>query len=720
MKDLNTVKAVAFYKIFLRTRTRKNFSVSFLVFALFLIVFLISGYYSAFKTISYLPKDTKAINESSASTINQIEISNPWYILSVDPEGRIAVKTLKNESIMSGLRYYAEYEGEDGNWGLRNVVVHNPNDSTIVISGNNFKHVNVNLILTVHKNLPGLEVHINSQYNSEAIVSREALVAAFDVPVSEVYRKNRKSDTGNFEPEYWLNNEGARFGTNERSALVYHTPDVSSLQLETEKNMLFVNLDYYPDHPYAKMPFLKNGGGNLSGVGFMIDLSKAKYTQGMERENSFSINFGKLPKITPRLMPVPYGYQAAYVFTEHADGGDIRTQRAAYFGSEDISKASDAVGGFVGHKIPVTKSVFYADSSDDPPGSAIFEKQNDSLLINFLDQIYATGMYDICLHTPENLNSNRKVLEESIKFMKNRYNTITWIDHGFYGGKINREALVADGLDSGSVFYAADLWEKYSTLYFWSSAVEFIRESAHISVISKIKHLKLYNAYVSLWKYYLSPRELRKMTPFHAFKELIRRYKNILELNSLMPHLGDSYPTPLYWQNPTRTNNFYSWATDFSQVYNDLSPEKVKTEQIKLDNLVDDWGIFISHGYYVRIDDTKFLMNDSKGKLIINPYADQILGSIAQNRNEGKLYATNVRDLLDYWRKIENISFEYLADGSINIKNKNPEPIKGLSIVLKSSNAKINGKVSSMRKVGEDTIYWFDINGNETMHLLIN
>jgi hypothetical protein len=683
----------------------------------FIVIFAISGYYSAFKINSYLPEEI-TYSLSPSSSINQIEIKNPWYILGVDTAGRIVVKSLKSEIILSDLKYYAEYEGGNRNLGLKNVFVQLTNDSTVTIKGNVSDQAIVELTLIVHKFSTKLDFYVNTKYISNTIVNREALIASFNIPVSEVYLKNRKIDKKNFEDEYWLNKEGVRFGSDVRSALIYHTPFISSLQLATPKNLLFINLDYYLDHPYAHMPFLKNGNGKLDDGGDLIDISKSNYSKGTDRTNSFSINFGLLPKVTPRLMSVPYGFLAGYIVTEHADGGNIKTQRAVYFGSEDITKASDAVGGFVGHKIPTTKSVFYVDSAG-PCGTAIFGKQNDTSLLYFLDQIYRTGLYDICLHTPENLSSNRKVLEESISFMKNRYNTKTWIDHGFFGGFLNRECIAADGLDTNSLYYAADLWRKYDTRYFWSPAVEFIEESTHISLTSKIKKFKFYDAYISFWKHYLCPRDLKEMSPIEALKELYRRYTVLNELNSLKPHNGDSYPTPLYWQNPTQTKSFYSWATDYSQTYTNLSPKIVKREQIQITNLVNDWGIFISHGYYVRKNASTLIIKNQKDKLIINPYFDEILGLIAQKRDNGVLYTTTVSDMLDYWTKLDNISFDYLPNGEIKIINNSSMPIHGLSIVMHTQNVKVNGKVPKMKRVGDDTIIWLDIKGNETLHLSI-
>jgi hypothetical protein len=693
---------------------RKLFIITFLLVLLFtglsVAVFITVGYFAASKPSSYLPVIHESDLGQYPSGTKQIELNRSWYDLFVDGYGRVTVKTLKGEVIMSNLLYYSAYEGVKENWGLNNISVKLTSDSTVLIMGEAPLDVLVKILLTVHYNIPKIDVNIKTLYSKNTTVLREALVASFDVKTSEVYLKNRQVDVEPFDSEYWLQRQGVRFGVGNRSALIYHTPLLSSLQLDTKRNLLFVNLEYYLDHPFIHIPYQVDGGGKW------IDLSKAKYNVGNERSNNFSIYLGNIPKVTPRIMLVPDGYLAGYVFTEHADGGNIRTHRAAYFGSEDILKIEDASGGFVGHKIPVTKSVFYSDPGGTS-GSSIVDDPDRPQFLSFLDQINNTGEYDICLHTPDGANSNRKVLEESIKFMKDRFNTITWIDHGMYSGKINRESIAAEGLNPKSEYYAADLWEKYETRYFWSPAVEVIRES---SLKEMIKKLKLYNASVFLWQRYMSPKELKELKFYTAFRELIKRYLEKGEMNSLRPNKGKAFPTPLFWQHPTQTRNFYSWVTDYSKEINNLSAKRVMIEQKLLGNLISDWGIFINHGYFVRNGKDDDIFSERDGRLVMNPYFDEILGLMAHMRDEGDLYITTIRNLLDYWILIDNVSFEYMPDGVININNANNESINGLSLVVNAKVVRINGEVPKKRQVGENTIIWFDIPAKSSAQMKID
>lgn len=677
---------------------------------LLLLIFIISGYKSACKLISYLPNDIPTNIDSLPGGLNLINLTNNWYKIIVDQKGKIAVKNREGKVIVSGLTFYAEFKGEKGSWGLHNIFVKKVNDSCIEINGTGPRNTNVNLLI-IKTDLPRIDIRTKINYNTRSIVQRESLVAAFGLPVTEVYRKNRTVDTANFEPEYWLQKEGVRFGSGETSALIYHTPSVSSLQLETNKKILFINLDYSQDHPFVKIPYQKNGGGKW------LDLSASDNKPSTELDNSFSMNIGSSPMNIPRLMLVPSGYKAGYVFTEHADLGNIRQQRAAYFGSEDITEASKAIGGFVGHKIPVTKSVFYTGQVTSP-GAYIYEGGKVSPLLNFLDQLYATGLYDICLHTPDDGNSNRQTLEEAIKFMKERYNTICWIDHGFYSGQINRESLVCDGLDSLSPYYAADLWEKYDTKYFWSAAVEMIKDEHRVSVSDNLKRLKFYHAYVTFLQRYASPDDLKNLNFLQLIKKIKTNYSYRLEMNTLEYDGGTSIPTPLYWQSPTRTNQFYSWATDQEKGYGDLGQKEIENEKGQLSNLIKHQGIFVEHNYFVRNLPNDKILKNLNGKLVINPSFDKILSMISDSREKGDLYVTTIRDLLNYWILLKNVKFDYLPDGSINVINNNNIPIKGLSLIIKAKKILVDGIEPAMKHENNETIFWFNIGTQSQVKLV--
>ena len=335
-------------------------------------------------------------------------------------------------------------------------------------------------------------------------------------------------------------------------------------------------------------------------------------------------------------------------------------------------------------------------------------------ILEFLDDLYATGLYDLCLHTPEDTSSNREYLAEAIKFMKERYDAKTWIDHGMFPGNNNRETFVCDGFCPGSEFYAADLWEKYDTRYFWSSAVEEIRFSKpDVSLKRELRNFRMQNLSAELWRRYwfLRANQVGKLSD--TFAAILRGNFLPFELNSLQPFKGSFYPTPLYWQNITSTRQFYSWTTEF--VYFGIPIEKaenqVKNEERQLDLLEENWGVFFNHGYYVRNRNDDNILCEKNGVLVINPYFDEVLTYLDSLRDGGDMLLTTVKDLLDYWTLIENITFEYESDGMVNIYNNNDQPVKGLSLALRTDARAIciDGKSPSLKQVGEDAIIWFDM-----------
>jgi hypothetical protein len=86
-------------------------------------------------------------------------------------------------------------------------------------------------------------------------------------------------------------------------------------------------------------------------------------------------------------------------------------------------------------------------------------------------------------------------------------------------------------------------------------------------------------------------------------------------------------------------------------------------------------------------------------------------------REKGDLYIATIRELLDYWVLIENISFDYMPDGTIYINNLNDKSIKGFSLAIRADNVRINGEIPKYRRAGDDTVLWFDIPAMQRVRL---
>lgn len=683
----------------------------FFAVSLFILYFVITGYVYAKNHRSYIPVIS---GESQFESSETKELSNQWYKLKATKSGIIQVESLEGEVILSNLSYLYEFENEPNSHYFKNISVNLLNDSVMTIMGSVYDDVLVSISLTVCRNRPKMDIAVKTSYLSYKTVVRESLLAEFIAPVSEVYLKNTDIDFKPLAREYWLDKQGVRFGNGAASALIYHTPGVSSLQLNSRKNLLLVNLDYALDHPFIKIPYQANGAGKW------IDKSASQYKPGDERYNSFAMYFGSVPEVLPRFMLVPGGYLAGYIFTEHADGGNLRTHRAAYFGSEDITSPKDAIGGFSGHQIPVTKSVFF-DEFDDGLNLQPDNSNSERRYLELLDQLDSLGN-EICLHTPEDGNSTRNSMHKSLRLMKERYDSHTWIDHGMFPGNNNREAFSADGLDSTSSYYAVDLWQENNIRYFWSPAVEAIRfAESRASIKASLKTLSFGILFTEFWGRYNFLKLYSDKNIIEAFFTIIHGSFPLLELNSHRPIMGHSFPTPLYWQNPTYSGQFYSWPTefDYNGVTRKLDSANVHEEKRHLDRLIEKRGVFFNHGYYVRNSEHDEILALHKGELIVNPYFDSILAYMDKKRDNGDLLLTTVRELLDYRLQVENIVLDFKPDGSIDILNNNHQEVRSLALAVRSDPENINleGAEYHYKQVDDDTIVWFNIPANTAVSI---
>ncbi len=536
-----------------------------------------------------------------------------------------------------------------------------------------FRAKGIDVVFVCKESSPEIKFQIESSYKRNQEFIRQSLVLKSGQQVEEVYRKSRKSGFSDFQEEYWLDKEGVRFGSKQNSLVVYHTPHISSLQLKPADSLLAINLDYEKDHPFLHYP-LDNDTIDLK-----VDWSSSKYEVEFSRQFSFSIYVGTKARNLPRLMKNPNGFLATYIWTEHADWTDIRTNRATFFGSEKISSPADATGGFVFYNIPVTKSVFWANPdkiSNAEISDGKFNSQESTIMDDadfhtFLNEINALG-HDICLHTPEQFTTTPKRLEDALDFMKSNFASPSWIDHGYNNkSQNNREDLICDGSIEKSDYFARNLWKEYGVKYFW-------------------------NAYYE---------------EYFPFSEM--RFSNNLE----KPYsgFGDYYPKPEFWQHLSRTASIYHWpTTSVLFVPENRLWDYYFSAQV-LNHFVDDWAVEINHCYPAWVDAAKgFWLWGNDSTIIAAPGFNRTLQRMAALRDEGKLNVTTIRDFFNYQLAVEQISYEIFSDGSIQIANNSNTEISGLSFATRSSFLLVDGLRPSQKVIGDDVVFWFDLEIGET------
>lgn len=628
-----------------------------------------------FKNPSFLP--AIVVDEVNSQEKKSL-FSNNFYSISYSPKDRtISILDNNNEEVIQNLYFYTDKKIRNNgiilqtNWKLTGIK--NIDNGKIIKFKTSVKGSSYRLNLICNYNTGEIKIEAENKYRKKQDIWREAIVFKYSQPVSEVYRNNRKIGRNQFQNEYWLDNEGVKIGENTSSFFIYHVPEISSLQLDTENQLLFANLDYEKDHPFFRFPL------NPDSINWKKEESESNYRFGDNSKYSFSIFIGNNTSSIPRFMKNPTGYEATYIWTEHADFSDIRTNRATYFGSENITDADSATGGFVYYNIPVTKSVFY----DNPDSITNYEASNgtfnslestvltDTAFSDFLFQISAKGN-DICLHTPEQYTTTNERFKDALLYMQMNYGSPSWIDHGNNNGpQNNREDLICDATLKKSPFYAIDIWSDYGVKYL---------------------HNAYYEEYDTFGKWQF---ENSMEKPYSGY--------------------GDFIPKPDYYLHPTKSKNLYHWTTTSALFVKDHHLWNYLFNQKKLENLVDNWYVEMNHVYPAWVDPKKGMWTyDSDSTIIAQPGLNQSLANLASLRDEGRLNITTIADYLDYRTAIDNVEYELLSDGRVSITNNNDFIIEDLSMAAQANAVTVDQLIPSYKKTEDDIIFWFNLAPGES------
>jgi len=634
--------------------------------------------FSRVENPSFLPEQLSETGEINTRDIEEVLFANPFYELKKNDRTKGVVITGKNGDVLlkeitseDAYTFKGNSIKEQSSFVFQKIKSGNGITEIILITKN--RYAKKRLSLVCRDNTSEIACVVEEKYRKKVLCHRSSIILESGKEVKEIFRSNRKADTKNFQEEYWLAKEGIRFGEGKNSLVLYHVPKVSSLQLDTKNNRLVINLDYEKDHPFLHFPL------NNDTIDYKQDWSAGVYGKGDRRENSFSFFAGTKTGHLPRLMKNPSGYEATYIWTEHADFSDIRTNRAAYFGSEKINRPEDATGGFVKYGIPVTKSVFY-DNPDRITNAAVSDSVftglecailTDTAFRGFLDQI-KDCQTEVCLHTPEQYTTTPVQLEEALRFTKKQYGSVSWIDHGYNNHpENNREDLMCDGLLKKSPYYAAGLWQRYGLKYFWNAYYEDYFTFAG-------------------WKFGSS------IEPYFA-------------------GYGDFMPKPDYWCHPTRSGEIVHWPTSTVLYINSDEMWAYFFNEQNLKNFVDDWSVEMNHCYPAWTDPQKgFWTYGDDSVIVARPGFNRTLELMAGLKREKLLNVTTVKDFLDYQLALEKIDYRILPDGRIKITNQSGQDLKNLAFAVKAKIVLVDRLKPACKTTADDLVFWFDIKAGET------
>lgn len=509
---------------------------------------------------------------------------------------------------------------------------------------------------------------------------RQSLVVPFVDSTMIVYRRNHKVDSVQFQDEYYLDREGFQVGKGNRSVVVYHQTDISSLQLDAVQRTAYFNLDYWRDHPMIHYPLSDSLEDHFE------DVSYRQVQEGMRWMHTITLSMGYDIPDLPRIMTIPYGYESGIIFTEHADWTDIRTHRAVLFGSEKITKAKDAIGGFVSYGIPVTKSVFY-NNPDQVTNEAVSRGtfkglhctiKTDREFEKLLRQLQRLD-FDLCLHTPEQYTTTPDNLKEAMSFMRRNFHTVTWIDHGYNNGSMhNREDLVCDGLDPNSDCYAAGLWQSHGVKYLWNAYYEENR--------------------MERWCF-----DNNLMQPYPGFGDALPN-------RQITTIAGHDYYYGLSYYYRSLEPDFLTWCTPSTlEAVTDNDWDFYYSEQ-RLQTIVDNHDVHITHIYPAWVVPGRhFWTTDEDGTIVALPGMNRALERIAALRDGHKMLPMTIKTYLDYNVGLLQVYYESVDAEHIKIYNNNSEEVKGFTLLCPSPIHIEDNRYFEFQKSGDCYYVWFDL-----------
>ena len=517
----------------------------------------------------------------------------------------------------------------------------------------------------------GRKITTKTRFKEDVKLLRLAFVLSMPVKGDiTVYRRNQHIDSLNLQPTYYLDREGFSIKYDNIGFSTYHNTDISSLQLDVENRTACFNIDYWRDHPLLHYPMRSDTSD------YFEDISYRNIKAGEVLTGEFNF-FSKAPDDLPRLMPVWDGYQSAFIFSEHADWTDLRTHRAVLFGNENITKPEDAVGGFCYFNIPVTKSVFYwnpdnitnAETSEGRFPGLIASIKTDNDFFKLLKTIKKEG-FEICLHSPEIYTTIPNEFPIAMRFMKQQFGTVSWIDHGYNNGpEKNREDMVCDGLLPDSPQYAARLWKENGVRYLWNPYYEENR-------------MERYNF------------DCHFVQPYDGF--------------------GDALPNRQITTLPNGDKDFLLWSTSSTLEINEDFEWYYFFDSTRLQRLVDQHNVFIAHTYPAWSNPYRaFWQYNENGTAVAMPGFNFALSQLARFRDEKKILPTTIEKYLSYYEKLNSIEYLIIDHKTIQLTNPN-EAIKGLTLLC-TKPIVVEGKAIDFRKVDEGYLVWFDLDKNETV-----
>ena len=178
---------------------------------------------------------------------------------------------------------------------------------------------------------------------------------------------------------------------------------------------------------------------------------------------------------------------------------------------------------------------------------------------------------------------------------------------------------------------------------------------------------------------------------------------------------GDALPNRQITRLPN-DDNFLLWVTSSTLEVNEDHEWYYYFNENRLQQIVNQHKVFITHTYPAWTDPWRgFWEYNENGTAVAMPGFNFALQQIANLREAKKMLPTTISQYLDFYEKLQNISYEIEPDGNIRLTN-NGDDIKGLTLIC-TQPIMVENKPIDFRKTGDEYLIWFDLNKHETTNI---
>jgi hypothetical protein len=558
------------------------------------------------------------------------------------------------------------------------------------------------LVLDAREGDTGLAIRARTSFSAPTKIVQQALVLTFARRAVRAYSKSGRELAPGWG-RLVIGAHGCVFGSGRGCAFVANARGLSSLVLEGRR-VLVANLDFWLDHQQVV----------CGRDGRMEDASCPVFRPGDTLEGGVTVHAGFAPPVFPRVLHTASGTVAAHVWNEHACYTHTRLHRALYFGREDIEKPEDAVGGFCRHGIPVTKSVFHDNKgrrTDDQ--TTVFTGLMPSLkthpeFASLVRDLHGAG-HEICLHSVQPGKSTPEEIREACAAMEEQFSSESWIDHAAFAHDrrpsphIAPESAMMNGLAAGHPLYMIPAWKKHGIRYLWNGALEYHLGRGRMWRYGEWRHL---------FREYWKKASLKVRVLWYRYQ-----HDPVSKLKAMRFPL-DAFGTDEDHVRPFYTHPVHGmvfWNTLASYTFlRETGPHDTYTYDA-LDEVISRWGVCLRHAYPTFVGDFNGAWETGPDGLVRTAERfEAFLAMLKGLERDGVVWNATVRDYLGHNAKLDDVRLRFRPDGGgVTVANEGSADIPGLTLAVRAELVTVSGGGVGKKRLGQDTIVWFDLKAGE-------